>query len=64
MGLLTGGVLVSLLLCVGTAQDLPRSDNSAFARYTSCKFSDGLMVVETSPLAPDVHADFKRVKTD
>jgi hypothetical protein len=55
MGLLTGGVLASLFLCVGTAQNLPRSDSSAFDRYTTCKFSDGLTVVDTSPLASGIH---------
>ncbi len=56
MGLLTGGVLTSLLLCVGTAQNPPRTDSSAFDRYTMCKFTDGLTVVDTSPLAPGVHS--------
>jgi hypothetical protein len=32
-----------------------RSDSSAFDRYTGCRFSDGLSVVETSPLAPGIH---------
>jgi hypothetical protein len=56
MGLLTGGVVFSLCVYGLTAQNLPRSDSSAFDRYTTCKFADGLMVVETSPLAPGVHA--------
>jgi hypothetical protein len=56
MGLLTGGVVFSLCVYGLTAQNLPRSDSSAFDRYTTCKFADGLIVVETSPLAPGVHA--------
>ena len=32
-----------------------RLDSSAFDRYTGCKFSDELSVVETSPLAPGIH---------
>jgi hypothetical protein len=56
MGLLTGGVVFSLCVYGLTAQNLPRSDSSAFDRYTTCKFADGLTVVETSPLAPGIHA--------
>ena len=37
------------------AQNGTRSDSSAFDRYTGCRFSDGLSVVETSPLAPGIH---------
>ena len=37
------------------AQNGNRSDSSAFDRYTGCRFSDGLSVVETSPLAPGIH---------
>jgi hypothetical protein len=55
MGLLTGGVVFSLCVYGLTAENLPRSDSSAFDRYATCKFADGLMVVETSPLAPGVH---------
>jgi hypothetical protein len=55
MGLLTG-IVFSLCVYGVTAQNLPRSDSSAFDRYTTCKFADGLAVVETSPLAPGVHA--------
>jgi hypothetical protein len=36
-------------------QSSGRSDSSAFDRYTGCKFSDGLSVVETSPLEPVIH---------
>ena len=32
-----------------------RSDGSAFDRYSGCKFSDELAVVETSPLALGIH---------
>jgi hypothetical protein len=39
-----------------TAQAIARTDSSAFDRYTACNFSDGLAVVETSPLAPGIHA--------
>jgi hypothetical protein len=53
-GLLTGGVIFCLLLCVGTAQTTSQFHSSAFDRYTSCKFSDGLAVVETSPLSPGI----------
>ena len=56
MGLLTGVAVISLWVCGLTAQSLPRSDSSAFDRYTACKFADGLTVVETSPLASGVHA--------
>jgi hypothetical protein len=38
------------------AQVTARADSSAFDRYTSCKFGDGLAVVEASPLAPGIHA--------
>jgi hypothetical protein len=38
------------------AQAIARTDSSAFDRYTSCRFDDGLAVVETSPLAPGIHA--------
>jgi hypothetical protein len=55
-GLLTGGIVFSLCVYGLTAQNLPRSDSSAFDRYTTCKFADGLTLVETSPLAPGVHA--------
>jgi hypothetical protein len=56
MGLPTG-VVVFLLCVVGAAaQNLTRTDSSAFDRYTACKFSDGLTVVDTSPLAPGIHA--------
>jgi hypothetical protein len=37
------------------AQAKARLDSSAFDRYTGCKFGDGLAVVETSPLAPEIH---------
>lgn len=37
------------------AQFTARTDSSAFDRYTTCRFSDGLTVVETSPLAPGIH---------
>jgi hypothetical protein len=37
------------------AQTKARLDSSAFDRYTGCKFSDGLSVVETSPLAEGIH---------
>jgi hypothetical protein len=56
IGLLAVGVLFFLCSNGLTGQNLPRSDSSAFDRYTTCKFSDGLAVVETSPLAPGVHA--------
>jgi hypothetical protein len=55
-GLFVGGVVFSLTVNVITGQNFPRSDSSAFDRYTSCKFSDGLGVVETSPLAPGIHS--------
>jgi hypothetical protein len=56
MGLPTG-VVVFLLCVVGAAaQNLARTDSSAFDRYTACKFSDGLTVVDISPLAPGIHA--------
>jgi hypothetical protein len=51
-----GGVVFFLSIVGATAQNLARSDSSAFDRYTACKFSDGLTVVETAPLAPGVHA--------
>jgi hypothetical protein len=56
IGLLTGGVVFSLCVYGLTAQNLPRSDSSTFDRYTTCKFADGLTVVETAPLAPGIHA--------
>jgi hypothetical protein len=37
------------------AQSSALSDTSAFDRYTGCRFSDQLSVVETSPLAPGIH---------
>jgi hypothetical protein len=52
---MTVGVGLCLSVYVAFAQSFPRTDSSAFARYTSCKFSDGLTVVETSPLAPGIH---------
>ena len=55
MRLLTSGVVFSLSLCVGTAQQIPRSDSSPFDRYTACKFSDGLAAVDISPLAEGIH---------
>jgi len=54
-GLLAGRVLLFLCVYGATAQINPRSDSSAFDRYTTCKFSDGLAVVDISPLAPGVH---------
>jgi hypothetical protein len=56
MSFLTGGVVFFLGVYGLTAQNLPRSDSSAFDRHTTCKFADGLTVVETSPLAPGIHA--------
>jgi hypothetical protein len=47
---------VSLLGYRVIAQTGTSSGSSAFDRYTSCKFSDGLTVVETSPLAPGIKA--------
>jgi hypothetical protein len=54
--------LGSLVICLivptlsyTMAQSSARTDSSAFDRYTSCKFNDGLAVVETSPLAPGIH---------
>jgi hypothetical protein len=38
-----------------TGQVSSRTDGSAFDRFTGCKFSDGLSVVETSPLASGIH---------
>lgn len=55
MGWVRSVVVFCLFVCVGTAQNIPHSDSSAFDRYTSCKFADGLTVVETSPLAPGIH---------
>lgn len=54
-GLLAGGVVVFLAVCGASAQSISRTDSSAFDRYTSCKFRDGLMVVDILPLAPGVH---------
>lgn len=54
-GLLAGVGVFFLCVCGLMAQTLPRSDGSAFDRYTSCKFGDGLAVVETAPLAPGIH---------
>jgi hypothetical protein len=56
IGLVTGGVVFSLCAHGLAAQNFSRSDSSAFDRYTTCKFADGLTVVETSPLAPGIHA--------
>ena len=51
-------VCLVLSFCVhgASGQALIRTDSSAFDRFTSCKFSDGLTVVETSPLTPGIHA--------
>jgi hypothetical protein len=54
--LLAGLVLSSVPVDGAVAQVNSRSDSSAFDRYRTCKFSDGLAVVETSPLAPGIHA--------
>jgi hypothetical protein len=56
MVLLAGLVLSSVPVDGAVAQVVSRSDSSAFDRYTTCKFSDGLAVVETSPLAAGIHA--------
>jgi hypothetical protein len=53
LGLLVG-IVISLSM-YGPAQNLPRSDSSAFDRFTACRFSDGLAVVETAPLVPGIH---------
>jgi hypothetical protein len=37
------------------AQNGARPDSSAFDRYTGCRFSNELSVVETSPLAPGIN---------
>ncbi|MBB5316464.1 hypothetical protein [Tunturibacter empetritectus] len=42
-------------LVSSVAQSSVRLDSSAFDRYTGCRFSDELAVVETSPLAPGIH---------
>ena len=51
-------VLFVLVLAMHSASGQVGTSNrsSAFDRYTTCKFSDGLTVVETSPLAPGVKA--------
>jgi hypothetical protein len=49
-------VALSFSVYAAAAQAVARTDSSAFDRYTSCKFDDGLTVVETSPLAPGIHA--------
>lgn len=56
MLLVAGLVLLSVPFNRAMEQVVARSDSSAFDRYTSCKFGDGLAVFETSPLAPGVHA--------
>jgi hypothetical protein len=56
MVLLAGLVLCSVPVDGAMAQVVSRSESSAFDRYTTCKFSDGLAVVETSPLAPGIHS--------
>ena len=47
--------LVSFASLPLNAQSGARSDSSAFDRYAGCKFSDGLAVVETAPLAPGIN---------
>jgi hypothetical protein len=56
VGLLTQWAVCSFFVCGAMAQSLHRSESSAFDRFTTWKFSDGLTVVDTSPLAPGVHA--------
>ena len=56
MVLLSGLVLSCLRVDGVMSQIISRSDSSAFDRYTTCRFSDGLAVVESSPLAQGVHA--------
>jgi hypothetical protein len=55
VGLLTIWIVSSLFVYGAMAQSVARSDSSAFDRYISCKFGDGLAVVETAPLAPGIH---------
>jgi hypothetical protein len=46
-----------------TAQNLPRSDSSAFDRYTTCRFADGLTVVEMSGRSCQNGTNVERAKT-